>query len=247
MIEKKISILGVEFSNTTLDNLFLNLSSRILNKERTFVITANPEIVMYAQNDHLYREILKKADFVTADGIGIVMAASILKKPLPERVTGFELMLKLLQYANEQRLKIYLLGAKEETLKKTIYHINTHYPNTHIVGSHHGFFNWEINDIPEQIIRTQPDIVFVALGFPKQEEWIYKNLEKFNNGTFMGVGGSFDVLSGDVKRAPVLWQKLNIEWLYRLVKQPSRWRRMMALPKFALKVFMKKFSKKQFE
>jgi N-acetylglucosaminyldiphosphoundecaprenol N-acetyl-beta-D-mannosaminyltransferase len=108
-----------------------------------------------------------------------------------------------------------------------------------IAGSHHGFFDWNKNTISEEIRASEPDIVFVALGFPKQEKWIAENISNFTKGLFIGVGGSIDVLAGEVKRAPEIWQKTNLEWFYRLLKQPSRWRRMLALPQFQLKFLNK--------
>jgi N-acetylglucosaminyldiphosphoundecaprenol N-acetyl-beta-D-mannosaminyltransferase len=234
---EQVNILGIHFIDTTLKDFTQTVSKRIDQELKTFIITANPEIVMYAQKDKKYKRIMESADYITADGIGIVKAASYLGHPLPERVTGFELMQKLLGVANQNKKKIYLLGAKEEVLLQTVNVIETSYPNIEITGYHHGFFDLNDPSIAEEIKSRRPDLVFVALGFPRQEKWISEHLDSFDKGIFIGIGGSFDVLSGNIKRAPVVWQKLNVEWLYRLVQQPSRWKRMLVLPKFALKVF----------
>ncbi|WP_257008370.1 WecB/TagA/CpsF family glycosyltransferase [Bacillus sp. FJAT-45350] len=232
----KVSILGVDFVNTTLSGMVTQLATHLDNEEKAFVVTANPEIVLHAHQNPSYKEVLQKASYVTADGIGVVKAAQLLGKPLPERVTGFDMFMQLLQLANEKSLSIYLLGAKDEVLQRAINKINEQFPNIKIVGSHHGFFDWEKDGIDRQIKELKPDLVFVALGLPRQENWIAQHYNQFDKGVFMGIGGSFDVLAGEVNRAPEIWQKLNVEWLYRLVQEPTRWRRMLALPKFALKV-----------
>ncbi|MBU5268060.1 WecB/TagA/CpsF family glycosyltransferase [Virgibacillus proomii] len=239
-----VTVMNVPFLNTNQRSFVLLLQERIEKKKKTFVITANPEIVMRANKNRELMQHIQLATFVVADGIGIVKAAKILKQPLPERVTGYDTMIELLKIANNNSYKIFLLGAKQTTLKKAIDKINMEYPNIKIVGSQDGYFNWEENDISERIMQLKPDITFVALGSPKQENWIASNFSYFEHGIFIGVGGSFDVISGTVKRAPVLFQKLNLEWLYRLMKQPSRWKRMLVLPQFAIKIFKQKLKGK---
>lgn len=237
---KKVSILGVEFIDTTLKQMIERLARHVKEGKKAFVVTANPEIALLAYNDAQYKRYIEKANYVTADGIGVVKAAGLLGHPLPERVTGFEMFVGLLEIANQAGMSVYLLGAQPEVLTKASEKINSQFPNVRIVGSHHGFFDWNDAEIPNQIHETKPDFVFVALGVPRQEKWIAEHLDQFEKGVFMGIGGSFDVLAGTVKRAPAIWQKLNVEWLYRLVKQPSRWRRMLALPIFAGKVIKQK-------
>jgi len=239
-MEKFVDILGVPFLHTTQQQFVEKLHECVLAERKTFVVTANPEIVMLANEDPSYMEYVQKATYVTADGIGVVKAAKMLNTPLPERVTGYDTMVEVLKKGNEHGYKIYLLGAQEETLVKAVANINEKYPNVQIVGSHNGFFDWEQNSIQEEIKQLEPDFVFVALGVPRQEKWISTNLDQFRKGIFIGVGGSFDVIAGTVPRAPQIWQKLNLEWAYRLMKQPSRIGRMMALPKFVLTVMKKK-------
>src|SRR5690606_34229166 len=124
-----------------------------------------------------------------------------------ERVTGYDMFVSLLEKGNEHRYSIYLLGAKEDVLHKAIERIEATYPNIHIAGFHHGFFDWNDTAIEEEIKAKKPDFVFVALGFPRQEKWIGERFASFEKGVFIGIGGSFDVLAGEVKRAPLLWQK----------------------------------------
>lgn len=209
---------------------------RVNGNKKTFVVTANPELVMYANRDRDYLHVLRQADFVTPDGIGVVIASKILRKPLKERVAGYDLMNELLRRAERENRSVYLLGAKGTTLEKAYRNIKKQYPDLKIVGRHHGYFDIEDETVADEIARLQPDFVFAALGFPKQEFWISRYIGKFEKGLFMGVGGSFDVWAGEVKRAPDVWIKLHLEWLYRLIKQPSRWKRMLVLPQFLVKV-----------
>ncbi|MDQ0428356.1 N-acetylglucosaminyldiphosphoundecaprenol N-acetyl-beta-D-mannosaminyltransferase [Planomicrobium stackebrandtii] len=244
MTSKFVHILGVPFVNTSQKDFISTLQSRIAKQEKTFVVTANPEIVMHSLEDDQYKQTLAKAQYITADGIGIVKAAAIIGKPLPERVSGYDLMLDLLETADKNRSSVFFLGAAEEVLQATVKKAKQNYPGIQIAGSHNGFFDWNDHVLTQQIKNAAPDIVFVALGFPRQEQWIGANIDKFDKGVFIGIGGSFDVFSGTVKRAPELWQKMNLEWFYRLVKQPSRWKRMLVLPKFAATVIGRKALRK---
>ncbi|WKA57842.1 WecB/TagA/CpsF family glycosyltransferase [Planococcus shenhongbingii] len=244
MTNKFVHILGVPFIDTTRKEFITRLQDRIEKREKTFVVTANPEIVMHSLQDPAYKQILGKADYITADGIGIVKAAAIVGEPLPERVSGYDMMLDLMEMANQKRQRIFFLGASETVLQETVRLVQEKYTGIHIAGHHNGFFDWTDPTLPQTIKNSEPDLVFIALGFPRQEQWIGQHIDGFDQGVFIGVGGSFDVFSGNVKRAPELWQKLNLEWFYRLVKQPSRWKRMLVLPKFALVVIRGKvFSK----
>lgn len=242
---KQVNIMGVPFLHTDQDSFVNLLEQRIQQKEKTFVITANPEVVMRSYQDKEFKTYINKATYITADGIGVVKAAQLLKNPLPGRVTGYDTMIQLLEKANQNNHKIYLLGAQKETLQKTIQNISSDYPNIQIVGSQDGYFDWDQNDIAATIAREKPAITFVALGVPRQEKWITENIDAFDQGIFIGIGGSFDVIAGTVKRAPVFWQKVNLEWFYRLLKQPSRWKRMLSLPRFALHILKLKLQKRQ--
>ncbi|WP_423799688.1 WecB/TagA/CpsF family glycosyltransferase [Neobacillus sp. SAB-20_R2A] len=245
MRNSKINILNIDFENITKNELLLRLRDYISERKKTFVVTANPEIVMYANQDNKYQSIINSADFVIADGIGVVIGSKVLGSPLPERIAGFDLMVELLKLGNENGWSAYFLGSKKDVIEKAVQNIHHSFPSLQIAGWHDGYFNWEASTIPEEIREKKPDLIFVALGLPRQEKWIYENIGGFENGLFMGVGGSFDVLSGTVKRAPIVWQKLNLEWLYRLLKQPSRWKRMLALPLFMVKIFREKLRTKK--
>lgn len=244
MTLKFVHILGVPFINTTQKDFIATLETHVAQQERAFVVTANPEIVMHSLKDETYKQTLAKATYITADGIGIVKAAAIVGEPLPERVSGYDIMLDLLETANKNHSSVFFLGAAEEVLQATVKKVKQEYPDIKVAGSQNGFFDWNDHQLPQQIKNAAPDYVFVALGFPRQEQWIGANIDQFDKGVFIGIGGSFDVFSGSVKRAPEMWQKMNLEWFYRLVKQPSRWKRMLVLPKFAATVIGRKALRK---
>ena len=214
------------------------------------VVTPNSEIVVRANEDTRLKQIIEHANLVVPDGIGLVIGSKIVKKPLTERVTGIDLMGALLKHANETKKTVYLLGGKPGIAEKAGSNIARQYPNLTLVGTHHGYFSGvhtkkvghaEEKQIVEEIESKKPDLLFVALGAPGQEYFIDTYKSVLNAKLLMGVGGSLDVISGEVKRAPEFYQKAGLEWLYRLMKEPSRMGRMMALPEFMIKVI---FSKK---
>ncbi|WP_337018002.1 WecB/TagA/CpsF family glycosyltransferase [Oceanobacillus massiliensis] len=238
---KKVTIMDIGFLNASLQDLLHNyLFPRLNRKQKTFVVTANPEIVMKTRENAPYRKIIQSADYVIPDGAGIVMAAKYLKNPLPERIPGYDLMNELIKFAELQGLSCYFLGAKEYVNEKTIVEVEKKFPKLKIAGNHHGYIDINDNSIANSIASTEPDLIFVALGMPKQEQWIAKHFDKFHKGLFMGVGGSFDVLSGELKRAPQKWINLNLEWLYRFLKQPIRFRRLLKVFEFIFKVILRK-------
>lgn len=237
MMDQFVEILTIPFIQTT-KNAFVNdvLCPRIMNGQKTFVVTANPEIVEYANVHEEYKKIILAADYITPDGIGIIYASKWLQKPLVERITGFDLMHDLLDLANKQQLKVYMLGSEAGVIGAAVAKVKKQYPNVDLVGSHHGYIDLHDEILAKSIANLEPDLIITALGFPKQEIWASTHQHLFKKGLFIGVGGSFDVLAGKVHRAPLIWQKLSLEWLYRLLKQPSRFKRMLVLPKFAINV-----------
>ncbi|MBO8173596.1 MAG: WecB/TagA/CpsF family glycosyltransferase [Bacillaceae bacterium] len=248
------NILDIPFSIMPFTQTVNWITSRVNDKTKqykSFIITANPEIVMLAQSNPELQQAIQKADLITPDGIGIVIASRLLKKQnngqvIPERVAGYDLLHGIMKQADQNHWKVYLLGASPDSNQGAADKLKTLYPNAQIVGHRDGYFTQE--DEPE-IIRDindkQPHILFVALGAPKQEIWISKLLDRLNVNLAMAVGGSFDVLSGKAKRAPVIWQKLYMEWFYRLLSEPRRWRRQLALPRFMLDVIKKRVLSRQ--
>jgi N-acetylglucosaminyldiphosphoundecaprenol N-acetyl-beta-D-mannosaminyltransferase len=216
-----------------------HLYPRISTGQRTFIVTANPEIVMQTRVDENYKASVLNADYIIPDGAGVVIASKLLGEPIEERVTGFDLMFRLLSYAEKHNLSCYFLGAKQEANDRAVNRVRSEYPGIRIAGSHHGYFTNDA-EIAKEIAETKPDFIFVALGFPKQENWIASHQHLFDKGIFMGVGGVFDILAGEAKRAPRAWIKLNLEWLYRLIKQPFRWKRILKAFEFMLLVFIRR-------
>lgn len=205
------------------ENFYKIIKKNVKNNKKTFVITANAETFMFAKKDKTMNEIiLNKNNLVVADGISILMGAKKLKLEVPTKITGVEMMENLL--INSKHNKVYLLGSKKEVLMKLVDKINSIYPNVSLVGYHDGY-NYDETKVINEIIKTKPDFIFIALGIPKQEKLINKIIDKVNKGVFIGVGGSFDVISGVKKRAPKIIRKLNLEWLYRIIKEPKRIKR----------------------
>lgn len=246
---EKIDILGVPVHKVDMKEA-LNASSNFFNKdEKSIIVTPNSEIIMMAKDDEKFLNIIKEADLVIPDGIGLVIASKIVKNPLKERVTGIDLMENILNYCNENNKSIFIIGGKPGVADKAAQNIVKKYPNIKNWGSHHGYFKgyhigYEGHDEEKEVINKineiKPDILFVAFGAPKQELWIQKYKNEIDTSVLMGVGGSVDVYAGEVKRAPKIYQKLGLEWLYRLIKEPWRYRRMMLLPKFIVQVIVTK-------
>ena len=237
-------VLGYQFVNNSMDELVNEVHSRILLAQKTFIVTANPEIITYAQSNPDYEKVLKRSNYIIPDGVGIILASKILGQHLHERLTGFDLMSRLLELSNKKKYKVYLLGTKPDIIDMTASNIKKAFPHIEIAGFHHGYFH-DDQEIINEIQQSKPDIIFVGLGFPKQEKWISKNLHKVNKGVFIGVGGCLNIWAGVNKRAPKFIIDLNLEWLYRLFKEPTRSKRMLAIPIFLNRVFRQNTRKKE--
>ncbi|WP_278964453.1 WecB/TagA/CpsF family glycosyltransferase [Lactobacillus apis] len=237
----KVSVLGVDFDNKSFKQFQNEFIGRINTHQSTFVVTANPEIVMSANENPEFMKILNyDADYVTPDGIGVVKAAKILGTPLKERVTGYDLFSWLMKLANERSLRVYLIGAKPKVIHAIQTKIAREYSDIQLVGAKDGYFKDDLEVVAYQIERAEPDLVFAALGSPRQEQLLDILRKNLLPALMMGVGGSFDVFSGMVKRAPQVWQKAHLEWFYRLLKEPSRYKRMGKIPKFMVEVYKSK-------
>ncbi|GGB32343.1 WecB/TagA/CpsF family glycosyltransferase [Virgibacillus dakarensis] len=236
-----VTIMDIPFLNTTKDDfLHQYLFPRLADQKKSFVVTANPEIVMRAKEDTTYKEIIQSANYVIPDGSGILMAAKYKNEPLQERIPGYDLMLDLLKHAEEKGYSCYFLGAKESVNEKVVKEVNRQYPGLKIAGHHHGFFAIDDPEMAATVKTANPDLIFVALGVPRQEMWIAKHKDQFAKGLFIGIGGSFDIIAGETKRAPQLWINLNLEWLYRLIKQPTRFKRILKVFEFMGRVILRR-------
>ncbi|CAG7635365.1 N-acetylglucosaminyldiphosphoundecaprenol N-acetyl-beta-D-mannosaminyltransferase [Paenibacillus solanacearum] len=236
-------IMNVPFSKWTFVQTLEHLSDMLEHASHRphpyHLITANPEIVMKYQTDSELRTIMDEADLITPDGSGIVLASRWQGDPIAERVTGCDLLIGLLEQGNRQGWSFYFLGADEHTSQLAVDKITAQYSRVRIAGRHHGFFQaGEEDTIIADIAAAQPDVLVVALGAPAAEKWIYRHRAQLNAKMAFGVGGSLDIIAGKVKRAPLLWQRLHLEWLHRLLLQPSRWRRQLILPVFAMKTLI---------
>lgn len=238
---KKVNVIGTYFDNLSMKEVTESVVDFMKNytDKNLFIVTANPEIVYYARKNSEYMSKLKTADIIVPDGIGIVKASRKLGTELKERVPGIELMENILIEANKLHKRVSLLGASKETVKLCQANLKELYPNIKF-KSKHGYKDITDYKRLQQVKKFKPDIVFVAMGYPKQENWIFYNRPHFKNTVFMGVGGSFDVFSGRVKRAPHIFIKLNLEWLYRLLKDFKRIKRIIIIPLFLLEIIKQK-------
>ncbi|MGB9838955.1 WecB/TagA/CpsF family glycosyltransferase [Thermovenabulum sp.] len=232
-----INILNVPFDNITYEEALKKAESFIKEKKAAGIVTPNAEIVISANKDQKLYDAICSADISLPDGIGVYLASRILKTPLKQRTTGFDFMLELLKLADKKGYSVYFLGGKPGVANEALANVKKNFPGLVPSGAHHGYFSGsEESIIIEEINKKSPHMVFVGMGAPKQELFISRNKGKVNCGFLMGVGGSLDVLSGRTKRAPLIMQKLGLEWFYRLIKEPYRAKRMTALPLFLLRV-----------
>lgn len=225
----KTDVLGVLFDDVTMDEALDRAEELMAEGVGHYVVTPNPEFIQTAKKDEEFRSLLNGADLAVADGIGVIYAAKILGRPLKEKVTGIGLASGLCERMAKKGQKLFLLGAKPGVAEEAGEKLRARYPGLTICGVHDGYFT-DDTPVVEQIKRSQADVVFVCLGAPKQEKWMARNGEACGAKLLLGLGGSLDVFAGQVKRAPEGWQKLGLEWLYRLIKQPSRIGRMARLP-----------------
>lgn len=208
------------------------------------VVTLNAEIIYQTKKETELQRIINQASLVTADGIGTVWAVRVLGYPQKERVSGIDLLHELCTRGATPGWKIYLLGAAPGVAEKAGQKLEESYPGLKVCGSRNGYFSkQDEDDIITDINSKSPDILFVALGAPKQEYWIDQKRAALKVPVCIGVGGSFDVIAGFKKRAPELFIRLNLEWLYRLLAEPSRWKRQLALPAFVVSVLKQTYGR----
>lgn len=208
------------------ENIFYSILEDLLTtNKKKFIITVNPEIIIKSyKNIEIKEMLLNDNNILVPDGISIIKKAKQYNINIKERITGVDISSKALEICNKNKKSVYLFGSKKEVLDKLIININQKYPNINIVGFSDGYVE-DKDKIMQEIISLSPDLILIALGVPNQELLINKYIEKAKKGVFIGVGGTFDVLSGCKKRAPKLFIKLNLEWLYRIICEPTRLKR----------------------
>lgn len=221
------SILGVTVHAVTNAQTLALIEQFIVEDTPHQLTTVNPEFVVTAQKDETFRDIINNSALALPDGIGLVKATNYLgDTPLPERVAGSDLVVKLAELSHQKGYRIYFLGAWEGVAEKAVENLRQKFPNLQVAGVFAGSPAVEENEaIVQRILPTQPDILLVAYGAPKQDKWIARNLDRLQIPVCMGVGGSFDFLAGTAQRAPVWMQRIHLEWLHRLITQPWRWKR----------------------
>lgn len=226
-----VNILGIPIDNVSMDEA-LNVVKGFLSEDRVHTVyTPNSEIMMAAQRDPELKKILCEADLLVPDGAGVVLASKINGCPLKERVAGFDLTNMLFSDEAAKAVNFFFLGGKPGVAEEAYKNLLDRKININVVGIRNGYFTKdEEEEIIRQINDSNTDVLLVALGAPKQEKWIHANKEKLKVKVCIGVGGTFDVLAGRAKRAPVFFQKHGLEWLYRLYKEPWRFVRMLDLP-----------------
>ena len=240
-MSKRLEILGVGIDRVNSSEALQRIADFIADgreKGTTHqIVTANAEIIYQASKNDKMRAVINAAQMVTADGSGVVWASKQLGVPLAERVTGIDLVNSICEGSAANGWKLYILGSAPGVADTAAENIRAKYPGCNIIGTHHGYFDAEQEqNILAELRELKPDVLFVALGAPKQEYWIADHIEALGIPVAMGIGGSMDVLSGNVKRAPLWMQKMSLEWLYRFLIQSTRFKRMLALPKFILAV-----------
>lgn len=243
-------IMGVEFNNYSLKD-FINEAYLEIKQNQDYdckyIVTPNAEIVMRARKNKTFKDVLNCAWLSSPDGSGILLASKLLpdKVEFKERVAGFDLMEALLQLANQEGLSLYMLGGEPEVIDEAAKNIEKSYPEVEITGYHHGYLDDEIKEkIIGEIARVKADILLIGMGAPRQELFLFENKDRLQVKVALTVGGSFDIFAGSKKRAPRVIQSLYLEWLFRFMQEPSRWKRILVLPHFLLIVLLKSISQR---
>lgn len=227
--------MGVGFDDLTMNEAVNKALEMLRSGQRGYIVTPNPEIIWLCREDAELKDIISRAALVLPDGIGVIYGARILGRPLKGKVAGIDFADKLMEELARADRSVFLFGAKPGIADMAAENLKAKHRGLVIAGTADGYFK---DDAPiiEKINAAKPDLLLVCLGAPKQESWMQKHMEHLNVGLMAGLGGSLDVFSGTVERAPESWRKLHLEWLHRLVKEPRRITRMMKLPMFLFAV-----------
>lgn len=234
-----VALFGVNVSKMGMRQTVAYLAEAVRRRRPTHVVTANPIMFMTGFEDERFMRMLESADLVVPDGAGLVWAASKVGKPVAERVAGYDLVQELFRVGAEEGWRVYLLGAAQDVIESAKDEIERRYPGLVIAGCRNGYFGPDEDEaVVREIAASAPDLLLVGRATYTQDPWIEQYKSELKVPVMIGVGGSFDVMAGKLKRAPVWMQRMKLEWLYRLAQEPTRWRRMLVLPKFAMKVML---------
>ena len=230
-----VELLGLNIDNYTLEEA-LNVAKKLIDGQKVSqVVTINPEMFQTAEKDNNFANIIKEAEMVIPDGVGVKIALKLIGKKA-DRIPGIDFAKRLLKEAASSGIPVAIVGSKEEVITKAVTNLQKEISGLNIVYYHNGYFNND-EEIYNELKAKSPKLILVALGSPKQEQFIYNAKKLLNPALMIGVGGSLDVWSGYVKRAPKIFQVLGLEWLYRTISQPSRFKRIFpTLPLFLIKV-----------
>jgi N-acetylglucosaminyldiphosphoundecaprenol N-acetyl-beta-D-mannosaminyltransferase len=240
----RINIHGVKIHNVTMQEAVETVQKWVAGNGIHAVYTPNAEIIMQAQRNPELKDILNEAGLLIPDGAGVILGSKILKTPLKEKVSGIDLIKNLFRISVGKNISYYILGGKPGVADMAAVNILAEYGRVNIKGYSDGFFKpQEENALIDSINKIKPDILLVGLGVPKQEIWIHQNMYRLNCKVCIGVGGAIDVLAGTAVLAPEIMRKAGLEWLFRLLREPKRYKRMMDLPRFVLLTYKKRFSK----
>ena len=236
-MRKTTDILGIQVDSIEMQEAVEIIKHWLTENKAHTLYTPNAEILMAAQRDPELKEILNNADMLVADGAGVVLASKILRRPVPEKVSGIDLIKRSFTQLSNGKASYFLLGAKPGVAEAAAVNIINEYPGVIIAGCRNGYFkDDEEDDIIDQINASGATVLLVALGAPRQEKWIARNKNRLKVKICAGVGGTIDVLAGTVALAPEFMRRTGFEWLFRLYKEPRRAKRMLDLPRFMLKV-----------
>lgn len=228
----KERILGVDVSPVTMGEALDRVDAIISMRKPEFIVAINPEKIMKSMHDECLKDMLNSANLNLPDGVGILVASRLKGGSIRYRVTGIDLMMNICLRASKSGYRVYMLGASPGTADRAAEKLKEKFPGLIISGTHDGYFKDSEESVINGIASSNSDVLFVAMGSPKQEYWIKNNMDRLNVPLLMGVGGSYDVICGSIKRAPIWMRKLGLEWLFRLIKEPWRIGRMLVLPVF---------------
>jgi len=240
-MRKTAMILGIPVDSITMQEALEKVMSFLGKDKPHAVYTPNAEIIMAARRDPFLAGILRQADMLTADGAGVVLASRILGNPLPEKVSGIDLVKGMLPLCVKLNARFFFFGSKPGVAETAAENLRKVYSGLEVAGFRNGYFTAEEEeDIISSINSSGADILLVALGAPKQEKWIHEHKDRLKVKVCIGVGGSLDVFAGKAKLAPEFFRRNGLEWLYRLYREPWRFRRMLDLPRFILRVILER-------
>lgn len=237
--DNRVKILGVPMDLIDSRQAMAVFEEKFPEPGLTMIVTPNPEIVLAANKDESLKTLISGADIILPDGVGLLYASKIIGHPLKERVTGIDFLMDILEYLEKNGKSVFFFGSKPGVARDAAQNLQKKYPALKVAGTRNGYFKpEEEEEIVREINESGADFLCVALGAPKQEQFIEKYRKELHCGGAIGVGGSLDVFSGNLKRAPEFYRNHGLEWLYRLIQEPSRYKRMMQLPVFMVKVIL---------